>query len=230
MAKRPHEPLMVNVDQFDSLADAVEKIQLDRPFDRLAHEILTTYIDSGGRSTLLAFFFMSAVTRARGLREGAVREIEAACSPSAATLLRQLAESVALTFYVGDEPAYAEAIAFPADQARPGAPKRKGPQALIHHMDRHHAGHFGIVYSDLNDMTHFNSSAMWSSHRIGTNGSSHWSSTPGWKNDLDPLIYCALLLELTSGMKSALVHLGTALVRTIHHSRDHEHWVTQPLG
>ena len=221
---------MVNVDQFDSLADAIEKIQLDRPFDRLAHEILTTYIDRGGGSTLLSFFFMSAVTRARGIREGAVREIEAVCSPSAATLLRQLSETVALTFYVGDEPGYAEAIAFPPDQARPGAPKRKGLQALIHHMDRHHADQFEIVYSDLNDMTHFNSSAMWSSHRVTENGSVQWSSTPGWKNDLDPLIYCALLLELTSGMKSALIHLGETLVRTVHDTSDHESWVTRPLG
>ncbi|MFN8019926.1 MAG: hypothetical protein U0Q03_00225 [Acidimicrobiales bacterium] len=230
VAKPPARPILLDLEQFESIEDALGKIQLTRAFDHLAGEILGSFIDLGGRPTLLSFFFMSAVARARGLREAAVREIEAQCPPAAATLLRQLAEVVATIFYVADFPEYAEAIAFRPDEARPGAPKRKGVQALIHHMDRHHADQFEVVYADLNEMTHFNSAAMWSSHTSGDDGGVRWSSAPRWKNEHDPFIFCATLLELTAGVNTALVHLGHTLVRTVTDPKPAERWVTRPLG
>ena len=115
MAKRPSQPVDVNVNlgQFDSLSDALSLIAVNRPFDDLATKVMTDYIGHGGEWTLTYAFFSSAVTRGRALHEATVREISAGNPPAAITLLRQLAETVAMTFYVADHPHYVEVLATP---------------------------------------------------------------------------------------------------------------------
>lgn len=93
-------------------------------------------------------------------------------------------------------------------------------QALIHHMDKHYSAQFQVVYQDMCEMTHFGTSALWSSYKVTDDEpgktSVRWSSAPTWKSDEDALRCCALLLELTDAMNSALIHLGRTLFRLMH--------------
>jgi hypothetical protein len=146
-----------------------------------------------------------------------VREIHAANPPASISLLRQLAETVAMTFYVADHPGYAEVLATPKERKKPGAPNRKTMQKLVNYMDANYTDQFAAVYEDMCEMTHFGTSALWSSHAVVDHddgrSSWSWSSVPRWKLDEDALVCCALSLELAAGMKTALIHLGETLVR-----------------
>jgi len=73
------------------------------------------------------------------------------------------------------------------------------------------------------EMTHFGTSALWSSHSVmNDNGkvTFSWSSVPKWKNEKDAIVCCALLLELTQGMRGALIALGKTLIRIAERSED----------
>lgn len=217
MGKSNDQPLHVDVAQFDSLDHALERIVLSKPFEDLAAQIMRSYIGRDGQWSLPFAFFSSAVSRARALHEAIVREIHATNPPASISLLRQLSETVAMTFYVADNPDYVKVLATPPADKKPGEANRKSMQKLVNHMDSRYTDQFGVVYSDMCEMTHFGTSALWSSHDVAERDdgtvSMSWSSVPGWKYESDALVCCALLLELTSGMTTALNHLGETLMR-----------------
>lgn len=125
MTKRPTDAILVDLQQFKDLDDALQRIALDKPFDDLAHEILKTFLGRGGEWNHSLVFFGSAVSRARALREGIVREIAAANPHATMTLLRQFAETVAMAFYVADHPKYVEVLMTRPSETKKGAPNRK---------------------------------------------------------------------------------------------------------
>ena len=216
---KPTNPEMVDVEQFASLADALDKVRQTKPFDDLAKKSLTTYIERGGTWNITLLFFQSAVTRARGVHEAIVREIEMGNPHSAIALIRQLAETLAMTFYVSDHPAYVEVLSTRPEEQPRGAPNRKTMQKLVSYMDKHHTDQSGIVYADLCEMTHFGSSALWSPHqsveRDEQGVTISWSSAPKWKTEHDALVCCALLKELAGAMEQALIRLGKTLLTLI---------------
>ena len=219
MTNRPVDPIMLDLNQFASLDDALEQIRVERPFDAVSHKIMQSFIDIGGEWNEVLIFFQSASARARALHEAIVREIEATNPHATMTLLRQFAETVALTFYVADHPNYIPVLFTRPGDKNPGAPNRKTPPTLVHHMDAHHTDQFGVVYAELCEMAHFGTLALWSSHEArdnddGTIGWS-WTSVPKWRTEREALVCCAYLLELSDGMNSALIALGKTLVTTV---------------
>jgi hypothetical protein len=48
MAKKPVTPILVNLDQFASHGEALERIALEKPFDDLAMQVLQSYNARGG--------------------------------------------------------------------------------------------------------------------------------------------------------------------------------------
>ena len=219
MPKRPTDPVMVDLEQFASFDDALTRIAIDKPFHEISWQILQSYESRRGKWCLPWAYFASAVNRGRCLHEAVVREIGATNPAASITLLRQLAETVAMTFYVADHPDYVRTLVTRESEKKPGDRRRKSTQTLINHMDRHYSAQFGVVYADMCESAHFGTSALWSSHSVrdlddGTL-SFGWSSEPHWKRDEDALICCALLLELTAAMTTALIHLGETLIRLV---------------
>ena len=209
----------VNTEQFRDLDDALAKIQVARPFDDITRDILASATRRAAEWSLLLAFLMSASSRARALYEAASREIACANPPASITLLRQLSETVAMTFYVSDYPAYVEVLAQSPRVRAKGSAKRKTVQALISHMDRNYTSQFADVYAEMCEMTHFGTSALWSSHRLHESDDATarvgWRSEPQWKSDDDGLISCALLLELHGGMTTGLIQLGETLLASL---------------
>lgn len=210
------DPVLVDISGLGSLDQAIERISVPKVFDELVGQIMRSYIDRGGEWSPMFAFLGSAASRGRALHEAVVREITASNPPASITLLRQLAETVAMAFYVSDHPTYVTVLATSPSAKPKGAPNRKSMQALINHMDRNYSHQFGTVYSEMCEMTHFGTSALWSSHRItdvpGGAPRVSWNSAPTWKYERDGLVCCALLLELTGAMKGALVKLGETLI------------------
>ena len=188
MTKRPADPVLVDLQQFAGLNDALQQIALYKPFDDLAGQILSTFIGRGGGWNDILVFFGSAMSRARALfHEAIVREIEATNPHATMTLLRQFAVTVAMTFYVADHSKYVEVLMTRPGEAKKGAPSRKSVQALVNCMDATHTDQFAVVYRELCEMAHFGTIALWSSHRVrdnvdGTVGWS-WSSAPEWHSE-----------------------------------------------
>jgi len=223
MAKKPANPILDNLDQFSSHGEALKRIALEKPFDDLAMQILESYNARGGEWDLPFAFFCSAASRGRALHEATVREITKTNPPASITLLRQLAETVAMTFYVADHPDYVSVLATLPSEKKPGEPNRKSMQTLVNYMDRHYTDQFAVVYADMCEMTHFGTSALWSSHSVKDDDGKvtfSWSSVPKWKTEKDALICCALLLELTQGMRGALIALGETLIRLAERSAE----------
>jgi hypothetical protein len=203
------EPELLDLSQFASLDDAISNVQTGRIYEEVSTPYLQA-IHADGRLFYLDLFFMSAITRARSLHEGIAREIAAANPHATFPLIRQFAETVALVFYVSDHPAYVNAL---TDRPRdlPRNIKRKTPQALVNYMSKH-ARHFGEVYAELCEITHYGSTAMWSTIRPDKADPGHitWSSKPDWRDERQALIACAQTLELVDAMQTALKALGHA--------------------
>jgi hypothetical protein len=201
---------MLNVEQFGSREAAKAAVHRERGYDEVAGQALTSMINAGQGLTLVNAFFMSAVTRARGLHEAVAREIACDNPHAVFPLMRQFAETVAMTYYVADHPSYVEVLSQrPSERAR-GAPRRKSMQALVNHMDRHHAQQFGLVYAELSEITHFGSIAFWTAHRVEASEAreTSWTSYPRWRDDDQLYVACAQLLELSSAMEEGLRTLG----------------------
>lgn len=49
--QRPVDPILVEVEQFNGLDDALLRIRQDKPFDDLAHKVLQTFVDRGASGT-----------------------------------------------------------------------------------------------------------------------------------------------------------------------------------
>lgn len=213
-AEHPRPPNLLDTSVFSSPEQAIDTIRRDRGFDEAAKKGLQGIVHYGGPMTLLNMFFASAVTRSRGLLEAIVREAEHSNPHAVYPLIRQLAEMVALVFYVVDHPNYVPALTTRPRDRKPSTPKRKSPQALVDYMDKHHAGQFGVVYAELCEMTHFGSVAMFAAHRIEDEDARRvsWASPPRWKDEKDCYIACAQVAELNDEMDEGLSRLAQVCV------------------
>lgn len=208
--------VLLDLEQFTSLADAVAAIDPERRYEDIAARTLE---ECGGSLTHLVIFFMSAVTRARCLQEGVAQAARVANPQAAFPLIRQFAETVAVVSYVLDQPEYVAAVMeHPRD--RPKGVKRKSIQALVNYMDSNHSHQFGAVYADLCEITHYGSFAWATPFRASTEGPSgsinlNWHSGPRWKDERQGLVACALTLELADAMHQALAALGQRCIQQV---------------
>jgi hypothetical protein len=203
---------MLDLSQFVDASAAVAAAQREKGFDESARPVLEAVIAAGGEMTLLYSFFTSAVTRARGLHEAILREVEAENPHAVFPLIRQFAEVVAVVYYVADRPSYVRALAERPRDRRPNDPARKTVQALIGHMDKHYSDQFGLVYQELCEIAHFGAVAMWASHHLTDDRTVTWTSYPRWRRPEDPLIACAYLLELSEAIEHGFRKLGRVVV------------------
>lgn len=205
-----NKPITLDLDQFTSAEQAMVVIEREEGFDEAVKPLLIG-ADAIQGPTMLFTFCQSALTRANGLYEAVVRGIRASNHPAVFVLMRQLAETVAVVRYVADKPSYVTALLRPERDRKPGAPKRKTPQALIDYIDKHYNGQFKVVYAELSELTHFGSLAVWQSHVYLGGRQVRWSSRPAWRDQHTLYIACAQALELATEMESALVALVTAV-------------------
>jgi len=199
---------MLDLQQFDSPQSAKAAVQLDRVFDAEAHAVLTR----AAGLTLLVMFVMSAVVRARGLYEAIAREVEHDNPHAVFPLLRQFAETVAMAFYVADNPGYVDVLTKRERDKPAGSPRRRSIQALVAHLEKHYATQFGQVYAELSEIAHFGTVALWTAHRVESDdGATSWASVPRWRDESQLYVACAQLLELREAMSDALGRLGEAV-------------------
>lgn len=202
------EPRMLDLQQFDSAESAKAAVQLHRVFDAEAEAVLTR----APGLTLLVMFAMSAVVRARGLYEAIAREVVHDNPHAVFPLLRQFAETVAMAFYVADNPSYVAVLTQRERDKPAGSPRRKSIQTLVNHVKKHYAAQFGNVYAELSEIAHFGTVALWTAHRVEDDeGATSWTSVPRWRDESQLLVACAQLLELREAMSDALGRLGEAI-------------------
>jgi hypothetical protein len=203
--KPRYEPKRVDISQFDSVEDALEKVEPKSRYVEIGAMLLP--LESGMPSTLQSLFWMSMITRSEGLHQAIARECKNANPYAVFPLIRAFAEAVVLVFYVNDHPQYVRTLIVPERELPKGGPKRKTIKALISYASEHAPG-MEAVYRELSEATHFGSTAMWIAHKSEGRGEeglrTSWSSEPRWRSDEEALIACAMALEIADAMDAVL--------------------------
>jgi hypothetical protein len=106
MTKNKSAPILVDLEQFESVAPAKSVIRRFHGFDDCVKQELTSVIEGSGGVTTDLMFVLSAISRSRALHEAIVREIEHDNPQAVFMLMRQFAETVALIRYTADHPRY----------------------------------------------------------------------------------------------------------------------------
>jgi len=215
MAKQSKpRPERLDLDQFESVEDALEKIESgDRYFD--IGKLAMSYGEDGAGLPLTrpVLFWFSMITRSQGLHDAIVREVGEGNPHAVFPLIRAFAESVVLVYYVLDHPDYVEALMdHPRNFGKHG-PRRKSMQSLITYMEKDAPG-MKDVYANLSEATHFGSTAMWASAKPGESGEHDftWASAPEWRSDEQALIACAQTLEMADAMTFLLTRFAERYV------------------
>jgi hypothetical protein len=204
-ASRPTS-ILVDLTQFESVAQAKSVIGRSQGFDDCVKQDLTAAIDKSEAFTSDLAFVLSSISRSRALHESIVREIGHDNPQAVFTLMRQFAETVALIRYTADHSRYFDTVVRDPQDLQPGMMRHRSTQALINHMDATYSTQFKLVYSTLCDMSHFGALAVWNAHRIEPEEEmrTSWSSAPRWRSEEECLIACAQLLELSNEMELCL--------------------------
>lgn len=191
----PDDVAMLNLSQFASLDDAIEKCAAA---SRRYEEAVTTAggLAEGAQLTHRTMFLMSAVARSRGLHEGVVSELRNSNPHAVFPLMRSLAETALMLDYVIAYPDYVVTFS----DIDPGySEKRVSIGKLLKHSEKRFAQMRG-VYAQLCDVTHFGSIAFWWAFSIKPDADKRtlqWRSSPVWRDEGQALIACGQLMELS---------------------------------
>jgi hypothetical protein len=197
---------MLNLAQFESLDDALEKIA---PRDRYLEvgKLIMPAARERLPLTLATFFWFSMITRSEGLHGAIVREIREENPHAVFPLIRAFAEAVILLIYVHDHPSYISLLTARPSELPKDGPKRKSIQALINYATQQASG-MKAVYAELSEATHFGAIAMWASHDVvdedASGARTTWTSYPRWGSEEQALVACAQTLELADAMEGLL--------------------------
>jgi len=196
---------MLDLEQFASVEDAVEKVKLGQRYFEIGERMLALG-ENVPMNYPIAFWF-SMISRAEGLHGAIAREIAESNPHAVFPLLRAFAEAVVLVNYVYGHPTYVEVLTSRPREQPKGGQKRKSIQALIDYSKKEAPG-MKNVYAELSEATHFGATAMWSAHVIeGEDEDSlqtSWTNSPRWRSHEQALIACALTLEFAEAMTTLL--------------------------
>jgi hypothetical protein len=190
---------LLNLDQFDSVEDAYEKVEPGGIYLEAGREVRETGLSFD--FTIAAAFWFSMLARSQGLHSAIAREIRANNPHAVFPLIRAFTETVVILMYVVDHPDYISVLTSRARELPKDGPKRKSMQALISYASRQAPG-LKAVYAELSEATHVGAIAIWASHSIDEreDGSARlsWTSDPRWRSNKQLFIACAQTLELAA--------------------------------
>jgi hypothetical protein len=203
------EPTRQRVDltQFGSVQDAIEKVAAASDYNELARHFLES--KSIDPTALPVLFFSSMVNRFNSLHVAIAREMHAQNPHAVFPLIRAYAEGAALLIYVHDHIDYIEALLDRPTEQHRSAPRRLRVGKLVAYAVKTHAPGFKDAHDELTDFTHFGSTAMWSPFVLSDDRKSfYWTSYPSWRNDEQAMIAAALTLEVSGATHTLLGNFG----------------------
>ena len=211
MRKEP-ERQRVDLTQFESVGDAIEKVAAAGDYDEVAKHFLSRKgLDP---IALPVLFFSSMVNRCNSLHAAIAREMRAQNPHAVFPLIRAYAEGAALLIYVYDHIDYVNGLIDPPGERQRGTPARLKVGKLVAYAVNHAPG-FKHAYDELTDFTHFGSTAMWSPFVLSDAGESFsWTSYARWRNDEQAMIAAALTLEISDASHTLLVNFGGTYLRS----------------
>jgi len=207
------EPTRQRVDlkQFGSVQDAIEKVVAAGDYDELAKNFLAS--EGIDPTALPVLFFSSMVNRCNSLHAAIAREMQAQNPHAVFPLIRAYAEGAALVIYVYDHVGYVEALIDRPRERQRSTRARLKVRKLVAYALKHAPG-FKHAYDELTDFTHFGSTAMWSPFVLSDGGDSFsWTSYPRWRNDEQAMIAAALTLEVSDATHILLGNFGRRYLR-----------------
>ena len=200
------EPKRLDLTQFGSVQDAIEKVAEARDYDEIAKRFLG--IEGIDLTALPVLFFSSMVNRCNSLHAAIAREMQAQNPHAAFPLIRAYAEGAALLIYVHDHVDYMQALLDRPSEAQPGARNRLKVGKLVAYAVRHAPG-FKDAYDELTAFTHFGSTALWSPFVLSDDRERlSWTSYPRWRNDEQAMIAAASTLEVSHAAHALLANFG----------------------
>jgi hypothetical protein len=209
---KEHTRQRVDLTQFESVEDAIEKVAAAGDYDEVAEHFLAGKgIDP---TALPVLFFSSMVNRCNSLHAAIAREMQAQNPHAVFPLIRAYSEGSALLIYVYDHVDYIEALVDRPRGRRGRTPSRLKVGKLVAYAVKHAPG-FKHAYDELTDFTHFGSTAIWSPFVLSDKGESFsWTSYPRWRNDEQAMIAAALTLEISDATHTLLRNFGGRYLRS----------------
>ncbi len=207
--KKP--PPRVNLAQFESVEDAIAKVEQPQDYLAIAKEYLVVE-----DVELPMLFFGSMVNRCESLHVAIAREMREQNPHAVFPLLRAYSECAALLIYVYDHIEYIEALT-----DRPN--KRRHPLSagkLVAYATKQAAPGFEDAHDELSDFTHFGSTAMWSPYLLSDDDRGSWTSYPHWKSAEQAKLAAALTLEVSEANHQLLQSFGHRYLRSRRRWRD----------
>jgi hypothetical protein len=167
------------------------------------------------------------ISRARGLHEAVVRELEQDNPHAVLPLCRGWVELLTIINYCIKKPAYIGVLVSPL--VGPTAGARKSFGAMFDAL-RDFAG-LEQVYRQLSEYSHFGPSAIWNAHSIDDEAqrTTVWTDAPRFRDDKHFMIACAQAEELAIATFDSLRSLGTLIVNS-NGSTAPAATVTRPFG
>lgn len=176
-------------------------------YTKVAREAL----DSSGLTSGL-MLLMAMVSRARGLHEAIIRELERDNPHAVLPLTRAWVELVTIALYCLKKPNYIAVLLNGHRDSNVGG--RKSFEAMFNAV-REDASGLKNIYGELSEYTHFGPLAIYNVHRVGSevDRTITWTDAPHWRNDTHFKVACAQAAELAEVALVVLPRLA-ALVRS----------------
>lgn len=136
------------------------------------------------------FPFLGFIERAQAFSLGAIAMVESGNPLGAATLLRSLAENLAVVFYVNAHPSEFEKL-------QPGAQQGFSVGRVVAEAEKNLPG-FRLTYKTLSSMAHPSGAGAFQTLKIGDDGTFTWQSHPTFNDVADARGLLALLDGLSN--------------------------------
>jgi len=200
------DPIILDLSRFSTKEEALSIAKGDCPNSYI--QVSRKYVFPGATMSSAHLLFMSAVSRAIGLHEGALREINADNPHSVFILNRGFLELLSILMFTADNPEYIDVLT----GLGPGKDgPRKRFKDIFQSLEKEAPG-FMNAYDELSKYAHFQDLAVYNAHspmRVGDDLFIRWSPKSGWANGNDLKIACAQLKEFHTHTINALETFGS---------------------
>ena len=194
---------LINSGRFQTRADCLELAAAGCPevYSTIARE----HLEATAALAPPMFLFMAAISRARGLHEAILRELEADNPHAVLPLIRGFGELLTVVMYTLKKPGYIDVLLGIDDQRF----RRKSFEAMFHVL-RDEAAGLKEVYGMLSEYAHFGPMAIFNVQSIEDEGTGaiQWQDAPRWRDDQHFRTACAHTFELAMAARVYLGKLG----------------------
>lgn len=198
------EPILLNLELFSTREEWINYAR--GSLTEGCRTVGSKYLLKGEPFTTAHMLFQAFISRARGLHEGSLREIEFNNPHGVFPLTRAFVELTGTLLYCLKKPHYIDVL------VQSGSDKAKGRKSFeaILSATRKEAPGMKYIYKNLSEYSHFREIAIYNvqTPRDEDSGRISWTDGPHWRSDHDFKVACSQVAELQEAFVLLLEDFG----------------------